>query len=210
MNQLISLAVWSKRIARNALLDLRYGGLLSLDIGRSYEQQSDTARGLFCYWNSDFAALSQIFKGRISSDDVLVDVGCGKGRVINWWLDQGFTNPIIGLELEEKVAEQTRRRLRKYKNVKIITGDAVENIPHNGTIFYLYNPFPEPVLEEFKKRLLNTIDQGSDLTIYYYNCKHSAVFQHDPQWQVSFETLEGASSRPFQRLAIIKRLHNDD
>ena len=62
------LTVRSFRIARNALQDLRYGaplgGLISM------------------YGNTDYLALSNIFAKRIKDNDVLVDVGCGKGRVI--------------------------------------------------------------------------------------------------------------------------------
>lgn len=40
--------------------------------------------------NTPYTALKLIFKNEIiGPDDVLVDLGCGKGRVINWWLGQG-------------------------------------------------------------------------------------------------------------------------
>ena len=74
--------------------------------------------------NVTYYALSLIFKGEtIAPDDVLVDVGCGKGRVLNWWLSKRLPNRIVGLELDPEVAAHTRHRLRKYRNVTIITGD---------------------------------------------------------------------------------------
>ena len=33
----------------------------------------------------------------VNSDDVLVDVGCGKGRFFNWALSKGYKNKIIGI-----------------------------------------------------------------------------------------------------------------
>jgi hypothetical protein len=89
----------------------------------------------------------------ISPDDVLVDVGCGEGRVINFWLSQGWKNPMIGIEAVEAVADEARKRYRKYPNVSIVTGDALANLPCNGTLFYLYNPFGEEVVAQFEKTI---------------------------------------------------------
>ncbi len=78
---------------------------------------------------------------------MLVDIGCGKGRVINFWLHQGLTNRLIGLELDPDVATAAQQRLAPYRNVQIIVGDAIENLPTDGTLFYLYNPFERPIVE---------------------------------------------------------------
>lgn len=175
-----------QRSARNALIDIRYGGLL---LDRR---------------NSDYQALSYIFADRIKRDDVFVDIGCGKGRVINWWLNQQLTNRIIGIELDEKIAQQTRQRLRGYKNVTIITGDAVQNIPADGTLFFLFNSFGRPVVEAFKQRLFELFGQRGGITICYYNCLHVDLFQQDPAWQVEVFEVGEPSPIPFSRCAIVK------
>jgi len=191
--------VQSIRVARNALIDLRYGGLLLGKIKTRYAHL-----GAVNTENSDYAALSRIFENRIKSSDVLVDIGCGKGRVINWWLSRGLGNRMIGIELDERIAEQTRRRLRRYRNVTILTGDAIQNIPIDGTLFYLYNPFAAHVMEAFKNRLTSLFRQRGDITILYYNCRHVDVFQKDPAWSVDVTDVGGASPLPFNRLAVIR------
>jgi tRNA G46 methylase TrmB len=129
---------------------MRYGGLLGGETNTRYAHigARETA-------NCDYEALSRIFANRIKASDVLVDIGCGKGRVINWWLHNGCRNRIIGIELDEEIANRTRQRLRRYKNVSIITGDAIQNLTADGTLFYLYNPFKEHIMEAFKKRLIS-------------------------------------------------------
>lgn len=102
----------------------------------------------------------------------------------SWWLDQGLTNSIIGIELDEQVAGKTRGRLQRYPNVKIITGSAIEKIPSNGTVFYLYNPFDATVMELFKRALVESSEKIAAARIIYYNCEHVAVFQDDPAWNV--------------------------
>jgi len=132
--------------------------------------------------------------------DVLVDIGCGKGRVINWWLDQGFANQIVGLELDETVALKTKRRLRRHKNVTIICGDALTHLPENGTIFYLFNPFKEPWVVGLKQRLESILAKRAGTTIFYYNCRYSDVFKNDPNWMVE-EIVLGPR---FHRLAVMR------
>ncbi len=177
---------------RNLLVDLRFGKIL----GGIHITQPDSG-------NSDYRALSKIFENRIRESDVLVDVGCGRGRVINWWLTHHPRNNIIGIEVDENIARQTQKRLDKHQNVKIVSGDAIENIPENGTIFYFYNPFELEEVEAFKDRLASLFDPSRRILLLYHNCKHISVFENDPDWSVERVDLGGAKSAPFGDLAVI-------
>jgi hypothetical protein len=68
------------------LVDLRFGGGVHGVVPTRYAHL-----GAETVANSDYAALKTI-PWDIHGPDVLVDVGCGKGRVINWWLKCGFRN----------------------------------------------------------------------------------------------------------------------
>lgn len=177
---------------RNLLIDLRFGKIL----GGIHITQPDSG-------NSDYRALSKIFENRIRESDVLVDVGCGPGRVITWWQSHYPANQKIGIEIDEAIAWQTQKRLNKHQNVTIISGDAIENIPENGTIFYLYNPFEIEVVEAFKDRLASLFDPSRKILLLYHNCKHLSVFENDPDWSVERVDLGGAKSAPFGDLAVI-------
>lgn len=184
----------SKRLLHNALLDLRYGAFLGGTIKSPYANLGilDTA-------STDYAAMPLIFEGIVQDSDVLVDIGCGKGRVINWWLSQGLRNKMVGIELDEKVALKTQRRLRRYQNVQIIGGDALDLLPDNGTLFYLFNPFNEPWVFAFKARIAALVARHNARMILYYNCVHVDVFRRDPDWIVD----EVELCRPFHRLALV-------
>ncbi len=120
----------------------------------------------------------------IKSSDVLVDVGCGRGRVINWWLSLGLGNKIVGIEMEDRFAAEAAARLAPYPNVRIIQGNALEHIPPDGTIFYLFNPFGREVLAAYKDRLIDVFGAGLDVTIVYHFACHADVFENDPRWVV--------------------------
>lgn len=163
----------------NVVYDLRFGALLRGDLATRYADL-----GAYDTTNTPYLALSLLFSGeKITADDVLVDVGCGKGRVINWWLNKGISNAIIGLELDPDVAARTRDRLQRYPNVTIISGDAVENLPAAGTLFLVANPFDRKVVERFKERVLEL--QRPDRTrIFYYNSESVDIFESDPRFIV--------------------------
>ncbi len=216
MGKLYGLIVRGVRIFRNLLLDLRYGGFLGLNLGLhginplpdgkgppSAEFSYSPYHWLACLSNSDVECLQRIFDHRIKASDVLVDVGCGRGRVINWWLDHGCHNQVFGIELDPATAERTRRRLRGHKNVTIITGDAAQNIPPQGTLFYLFNPFDAPTLAAFKDRLKETAADPKNVRIFYYTPTHIQVFQDDPAWNVQIETIEASRAAQFNPLAVI-------
>jgi SAM-dependent methyltransferase len=167
------------RLLRNALLDLRFGEFLGGTIKTSHADV-----GAHDVSNSDYRALGYLFADRILPNDVLVDVGCGKGRVLNWWLSRGLSNRIIGIELDHDVAARTRTRLGRFPNVRVLTGDAVEVLPPDGTVFYLFNPFDVTIVRRLRDKLEALQPAGRRLIVIYYNCVHADVFEASPVWTV--------------------------
>jgi hypothetical protein len=81
------------RLLKNVYLDIRFGGkFLGGMIKTKYE-----SIGAYDTGNSDYNALNYIFTNmlHIQRDDVIVDVGCGKGRVINFLLHKGLKNKLL-------------------------------------------------------------------------------------------------------------------
>jgi SAM-dependent methyltransferase len=183
----------------NVAYDLRFGEILRGDIETRFSEFGAEKSS-----NMSYYALSLIFKGEpIAPDDVLVDVGCGKGRLLNWWLSRGSHNQIVGLELDPEIAAHTRHRLRKYRRVTIVTGDGVENLPADGTLFFLFNPFQKSVVSRFKERILQ-LPRRDKIRIYYYNCEHADVFENDPRFSIEYPNLipDGCSAT---RREVLKR-----
>lgn len=182
-------------------LDLRYSGrLLNGNFKTSYKHL-----GANDVYHTKYCAMPLIFKFvKITKSDVLVDVGCGKGRIINYWLSKGYKNKIIGLELDPKVAKQTAKQLSKWENVTIITGDANSNIPFEGTIFYFYNPFNEKVVKQFEEKL-SVMFKNKPIKIIYYNPKSINLFYND-KWKVRYINFE--KDLRIQRWGRINKFHD--
>ena len=167
---------------RNIIFDLSVGNKVLVGSIKT----SSSHFGAYDAVNSDYDILSYIFryKCEINKTDVLVDVGCGKGRVINYWLRRKLKNTIVGIEIDSNVAKSTSNRLRKYTNVKIINGDIIKNTPLNATIFYLFNPFIRLVLDQFRETL-EDLFLNSDIKIIYYNPGHLDVFMSNSNWKIT-------------------------
>jgi SAM-dependent methyltransferase len=127
------------KAARNAVRDLRYGKPLGGTIRTKYAHLGANDVG-----NADYEDLALLFADvPVGPDDVIVDVGCGKGRSLNWFLERYPANRIVGIELDPDICADTAKRLRKHERVTVVCGDATAMLPDDGTVFYLFNPFAE-------------------------------------------------------------------
>lgn len=161
-------------------IDRRFGGWCGGVIASPF-----AARGATRTESGDYQTFARLFSHPlvgIGASDVLVDVGCGKGRVINQWLRSGFRNRIVGLELTPAVGEWTKARLARFENVEIIVGDAIETFPAAGTVFFLFNPFGRETMEEFARQLTLRVDTKA-LRIVYLNARQMDVFDR-ASWDV--------------------------
>jgi hypothetical protein len=167
-------------IARNLIRDLRYGRPLGGTIKSRYAEAGARDVG-----NADYGDLAILFAAaEVSPDDVIVDVGCGKGRPINWLLSHHRANRIYGIELDPGVCAATARRLRRFRNVTILNGDATALLPPEATLFYLFNPFGEEVMRRFVAALTELPPASRRRRVIYYNYKHLELFQDDPRFEV--------------------------
>jgi SAM-dependent methyltransferase len=168
------------KLLSNLRRDLRFGGIF---LGGSIPSRY-ADRGAVETANTDYRVLELLFaRVALRPDDVLVDVGCGKGRVLNFLLGLGGSQRIVGLELDPEIAAQTARRLRKYARVRILAGDARELLPADGTVFYLYHPFNDVVLRDVLPRF-KAITAADRPVIIYYNPVHVDLFAADPHWRI--------------------------
>lgn len=191
--------VFGTRAARNAVLDARYGKpVIGSELTRF---EADGATDMV---NSDWGALGKVFGGRIRPDDVLVDLGCGRGRVLNYWLSSHPDNRIVGVEIDPGLAGRTAARLQRWPQVEIIYGSAVDKVPTDASVLFLFNPFERWVLEALIERLEGD-EYRDDLRLFYYNPKFVDVFDGRPGWSVESVDLGGGRWAPYSKLAIIER-----
>ena len=126
--------------------------------------------------STNYEELELIFFEQVplNPNDIIIDVGCGKGRVFSYLLYKGLKNKMIGYEINPAVSLKTEKRLARYPNVHILTENIFDNFPTEGNVFYLYNPFKETMVSQFAQEILKLKSRAP--IIIYNNPIHLAVF----------------------------------
>ncbi len=144
-------------------------------------------------------------------DDVFVDVGSGKGKMLYYAAQRGFQQ-CIGIELSSALvplAERNLRRLGLGANVTLLQRDASQLSPAEiaaGTVFYLYNPFFEEVLNKFLETVANSQAlHRRPVKVAYCNARYASPFkQHGfSLWR---EFKQGVAGWRYDDSAIYERL----
>jgi predicted RNA methylase len=97
----------------------------------------------------------------VHEDIALIDLGCGKGKVLCVWSKMfPKEQKIIGVDYSPHLIEICLKNLHKISadNVQVICDNVANvNIPSNSkvNIFYLYNPFDEQILLKFLDKFKN-------------------------------------------------------
>ncbi len=110
-----------------------------------------------------------LFRGlsgcRIGRNDVFLDYGSGKGRVLLHAARRPFAR-VIGLELHESECEIARSNLEiaanrlRCREVDVICGDAtVWRVPDDVTYIYMFNPFKGEIFKAVLDRVCESLDR---------------------------------------------------
>ena len=124
------------------------------------------------YEPTSYAVLDKLARsGHITRDDVVVDYGCGKGRV-GFYLNYIVGCRSIGVEYDENLCAAARENLSSYagrKNEVEFVCENAENwpVPPEANGFYFFNPFSVKVLRSVLGRIYES---------YYENPRRMRLF----------------------------------
>lgn len=166
----------------NFFWDLRYGGKLLDDekLSPFYEQ------GCYHTQSTEYEELKNIFSfWELRDSDVLMDVGCGRGRVLNFLLRKWPKGRLYGVEIDPEIGDFTRKRLRNYSNVTIITGNATEHVLKEVTVYFLFNPFMENLAMQFIEQVEKTHEH---VRLIYYVPQFAENILARPGWSGTEKT----------------------
>jgi SAM-dependent methyltransferase len=134
-------------------------------------------RDALSYQATRFAHLEPMMEHlALGPDDVFVDYGCGKGRIVCYVALQGIVRKVVGVELRQELAEYARARIREIRPatpIEIVHQDAATYTSRDGTVFYLFNPFGQITLQRVLRNIHDSIEANPrPVRIVYNNCVH--------------------------------------
>lgn len=125
--------------------------------GRSLERAEKTrhaAEGAHDPTATPYSVLDNLFGDLgFTKDSRLLDVGCGAGRVLAYFVGAGLPGCVTGVELDPVLAAEAAAWSERYPQVEVVAGSALD-LPLAGyTHVYLFIPFDTPVLQAFLDKL---------------------------------------------------------
>ena len=154
-----------RRIVVGQVVDRRQGVDTAAEVNLA--QLGFSASEWLGYEASGWRVLPRILPpGEVTEDDVFLDLGSGKGRVLFQAARDYRFGRVIGVELSPDLneiatanIERNRSRLR-CADVQIVTGDAAAyRIPDDVSVIYLYNPFRGPTFSRAVDNVVASLER---------------------------------------------------
>jgi SAM-dependent methyltransferase len=147
----------------------------------------------FHYQASAWTALRRALDGRrVSSDDVFLDLGCGKGRVL-WLAARNYPfRRVIGVEVVDEMVdfaranlEANRHRFRAAEAVVEAANAAEYPIPDDVTFVYMFSPFGGEVFEATIENLVASLERRPrSMTLIYANPEFGSTVEDSGRFEL--------------------------
>jgi len=110
--------------------------------------------------------------GLIGKDDVILDYGCGKGRV-GVFLSYRTKAKTIGIEYDERIyesaAENQKSTISRVKPDFVLTRAEEYEVPRSVNRCYFFNPFSVEILHKVMARIMESwYDSPREIFLFFY------------------------------------------
>ena len=150
------------------------------------------------YEATPYKVLDELFEiYPLSSDDHVVDFGCGKGRVPIYSVYR-FGNAATGIDLNSRLLQEayinladfrtTQKRLRGSIDFENQTAETYR-IQATQNVFYFFNPFSVEVFQSVIQNVMDSVEQHKrevDIILYYPTTAYIYFLEE----QTPFERIE--------------------
>ncbi len=110
--------------------------------------------------------------GFFTSEDLVLDYGCGKGRV-GFFLSYRAKAKVIGIEYDEHIYESAlenrKTTISRIKPEFILTAAETYEVPAEMNRCYFFNPFSVEILHKVMARILESwYDDPREIFLFFY------------------------------------------
>lgn len=124
------------------------------------------------YDPTPYVVLEELVKlDLIKKDDIIVDYGCGKGR-IGFFLNNQVGCKVIGIDHNKRLIKKAKNNLENYgytEDIKFVYSKAEEYVPDEANSFYLFNPFSSKIFRQVLKKIEESKKNNPrEILIFFY------------------------------------------
>lgn len=143
--------------------------LLQISTAGRDDKNSDEYR--YPYEPTPYCVLERLASsGLIGEKDVLLDYGCGKGRV-GFFLSHQVGTKTIGIEYDSRIYEQALKNRQSAKATAdfVMTRAEEYEVPPDVNRCYFFNPFSAEILHTVLARIIESwYDQPREIFLFFY------------------------------------------
>ena len=108
----------------------------------------------------------------IGQDDVVLDYGCGKGRV-DFFLSYRTKTKTIGIEYDERIyasaLENQKSAVTKARAEFVLTNAETYEVPNSVNRCYFFNPFSVEILHKVMARIIKSYyEEPREMFLFFY------------------------------------------
>jgi len=146
-----------------------------LQIKTTGRDDSNSDQYRYPYEPTPYSVLERLANsGLIRKKDVVLDYGCGKGRV-DFFLSYQTKASTLGIEYDERIYQGTlenkKTAVSGARTTFVLTGAEEYEVPAEVNRFYFFNPFSVELLRKVMARILES---------YYENPREALLFFYYP------------------------------
>mgnify|MGYP002621388566 CR=1 FL=1 len=153
-----------------------------------YAEEDDLNYG---YDPTPYLVLEEIIKlDCLKESDVLVDYGCGKGR-LSFFFNNELGCKVIGIDHSRRLLKKAKKNLENYgktSKIEFIHSKAEEYIPpDNANRFYFFNPFSSKIFSKVLKNIEESYDKNPReilIFFYYSTIEYKLYLQTEPHLEL--------------------------
>ena len=177
--------------------DYNYDKRLGVETTATYFPKGHTTlyRDEFHYAAVEYRTLEKIINYlELKEDDVFVDFGCGKGRIIIFAATKKIKKA-VGIEYDKALADIAKNNIASLKlrgsNIEVIHSDAATFDPKEGTVFFMNNPFGWKTLLSVLDNIAKSIRANPRNVRIVYRSRLYSVFLETIDWLEAEGRIEG-------------------
>ena len=144
-----------------------------LQIKTTGRDDSNSDQYRYPYEPTPYSVLERLANsGLIRKRDVVLDYGCGKGRV-DFFLSYQTKAKTIGIEYDERIYERAAENKKTFvsrANVEfVLTSAEIYNVPTEVNRCYFFNPFSVEILRKVMTRIIESYyEKPREMYLFFY------------------------------------------
>jgi len=175
--------MYYKNSINNLVRDYHYDKRYNIStIGSNKDIIKSKYNDSYNYQPLPYEHLSRLIKNlKLKKDDVFIDIGCGKGRVI-CILGQKRIKKVVGVDINKKLIKIAKDNINSLRFKKTKINSLCKNIIKykftDENIFLIYNPFGKKTLKKTLSNIKKSLIRNPrKIKIVYGNPAHEYLFR---------------------------------